>query len=99
MLLRNLSSKRGLCNGVRLSVLNIHNAVLHCEILTGTHSGNEDLIPKLKLAPSDANLPFILEHIQFPIRLAYSMTTNKCQGQTFDHVGIYLPEDVFSHGQ
>lgn len=27
------------------------------------------------------------------------MTTNKAQGQTLDFVGIYLPEDVFSHGQ
>ena len=99
MLLRNLSSKRGLCNGVRLSVLNIHDAVIHCKILTGTHCGNEVLIPKLKLAPSDANLPFTLQRIQFPIRLAYSMTINKSQGQTFDRVGIYLPEPVFSHGQ
>ncbi|GBO33052.1 hypothetical protein AVEN_154126-1, partial [Araneus ventricosus] len=27
------------------------------------------------------------------------MTINKSQGQTFDHVGIYLDEPVFSHGQ
>ena len=27
------------------------------------------------------------------------MTINKSQGQTFDHVGICLEEDVFSHGQ
>ena len=27
------------------------------------------------------------------------MTTNKAQGQTLDSVGIYLPEDVFSHRQ
>ena len=27
------------------------------------------------------------------------MTINKSQGQTFDHVGIFLPEPVFSHGQ
>ena len=56
MLLRNLSSKHGLCNGVRLTVINVHNAVLHCKILTETHSGNEVLIPKLKIAPSDVNL-------------------------------------------
>ena len=55
MLLRNLNSKRGLCNGVRLKVLNIYNSVL--------------LIPRLKLAPSDANLPFTLQRTQFPLRL------------------------------
>ena len=99
MLLRNLSSKRGLCNGVCLIVLHLHSYVLHCKILTGSHIGQEVLIPKLKLAPSDANLPFVLQRIQFPIRLAYSITIIKSQGQTFDHVGIFLEEPVFSHGQ
>ena len=27
------------------------------------------------------------------------MTINKSQGQTFDKVGIYLPQPVFNHGQ
>jgi hypothetical protein len=27
------------------------------------------------------------------------MTINKSQGQTFFHVGLHLPDDVFSHGQ
>ena len=27
------------------------------------------------------------------------MTINKSQGQTFDHVGIFFEEPVFSHGQ
>lgn len=27
------------------------------------------------------------------------MTINKAQGQTFERVGIYLPQPVFSHGQ
>ncbi len=31
--------------------------------------------------------------------LAYAMTINKSQGQTFSHVGLHLADDVFSHGQ
>ena len=27
------------------------------------------------------------------------MTTNKAQSQTLDYVGLYLPKQVFSHGQ
>ena len=27
------------------------------------------------------------------------MSVNKAQGQTLDFVGVYLPEDVFTHGQ
>ena len=99
MLLRNICSKRGLCNGVRLKVVSMLTSVLHCQVLTGTHSGQDVLIPRLKLAPSDTNLPFILQRIQYPLRLCYAMTINKSQGQTFDHVGIFLPEPVFSHGQ
>ncbi|GBO34500.1 hypothetical protein AVEN_11841-1 [Araneus ventricosus] len=49
-------------------------------------------LPRIKLAMSDVNLPFVLSRRQFP-------TLNKSQGQTFEHVGIYLDEPVFSHGQ
>ncbi|KYM98545.1 ATP-dependent DNA helicase PIF1 [Cyphomyrmex costatus] len=36
---------------------------------------------------------------QFPIKLAFAMTINKSQGQTFEKVGIDLRRDVFNHGQ
>jgi hypothetical protein len=99
MLLRNLDLKKGLCNGTRLILHRLHEHVLDAEILTGAFKGDRVLIPRIKLAPSDINLPFTLERIQFPIRLSYSMTINKAQGQTFDKVGVYLLSPVFSHGQ
>lgn len=37
--------------------------------------------------------------IQFPFRLAFAMTINKSQGQTFNRVGLLLRNPVFSHGQ
>jgi ATP-dependent DNA helicase PIF1 len=33
------------------------------------------------------------------VLLAIVITITKSQGQTFDRVGIFLPEPVFSHGQ
>ena len=27
------------------------------------------------------------------------MSANKAQGQTFDYIGLYLPQPVFTHGQ
>ena len=36
---------------------------------------------------------------QFPIKLAYSMTINKSQGQTINKAGIYIDSPLFSHGQ
>ena len=84
MLLRNLSLRQGLCNATRLKVTHMHNNCIQAVILTGASQGNTVLIPGIKLAPSDTNLPFVLERHQLPLRLAYSMTINKAQGQTFE---------------
>uniref|UniRef100_A0A8R1IPY0 ATP-dependent DNA helicase n=1 Tax=Caenorhabditis japonica TaxID=281687 RepID=A0A8R1IPY0_CAEJA len=34
-----------------------------------------------------------------PGQLAFAISINKAQGQSFGRVGLYLPEDVFAHGQ
>ena len=64
-------------------IRNLHERVIDAKILTGANKGDLVLIPRLKLAPSDVNLPFTLERTQFPLRLSYCMTINKSQGQTF----------------
>ena len=53
----------------------------------------------MPLIPTDASLPFELKRHQFPIRPAFAMSINKSQGQTLEHVGVYLNEPVFTHGQ
>lgn len=53
----------------------------------------------MAMSSGDSDLPFLLKRLQFPILLAFAMTINKSQGQTFDRVGIFLPRPVFSHGQ
>ncbi len=31
--------------------------------------------------------------------MAFAITINNSQGQTFNNVGVYLPSPVYSHGQ
>ena len=100
MLLRNLDQSMGLCNGTRLQVKHIGSKTLDCRILGGEHDGVRHLIPRIPLAPPDSNslhAPF--RRIQFPVRLAFSMTINKSQGQSLQRVGLCLSPEVFAHGQ
>ncbi|CAF1641194.1 unnamed protein product [Didymodactylos carnosus] len=99
MLLRNLNVHQGLCNGIRLIVRRLLNHTIDCEVATESNKGNQVLIPRITLPPSDPFLPFKLSRHQFPIRLSFAMTINKSQGQTFDRLGLFLPQPVFSHGQ
>lgn len=99
MLLRNLNTKRGLCNGTRLIVESLCTNVIECSIFSGARRGEKVFLPRINLDVKDSDLPFQLKRRQFPLRLAYSMTITKSQGQTFDRIGINLPDPVFTHGQ
>ena len=101
ILLRNLRAGHGggLRNGTQLIVLNLGEKVLEVEIANGVNKGKCVLIPRITIAPSDSELPFTLKRCQFPVTPCLTMSTNKAQGQTFDFVGIYLPDHVFTHGQ
>ena len=99
MLLRNINRASGLTNGVRIIIRRMHDSYLDAEVLTGSSQGKRVFIPRMTLTPSDADLPFRLRRVQFPIKLAYAMTINKSQGQTFEKVGLYLNRACFGHGQ
>lgn len=99
MLIRNLNAKKGLCNGTRLIVKELYTNFIKAEILTGTRKGDVVFLPRINIAPTDTDLPFTLKRRQFPIIPAFVITINKAQGQSFNNVGIYLKEPVFSHGQ
>ncbi|KAK8953772.1 hypothetical protein KSP39_PZI002518 [Platanthera zijinensis] len=100
MLLRNLNPLSGLCNGSRLICRHFSKNLIEAEILTGQHKGKPVFLPRIPLKNTgDQHMPFELTRKQFPIRLSFALTINKSQGQTIQHVGLYLPSPVFTHGQ
>ena len=97
MLLRNINPKEGLCNGTKLIyVRNINMKVLVCKL---PGRDKDILIPRIKFLPDPGSFPFEWSRLQFPVRVAFSSTINKSQGQTLKQVGVWLRYPVFGHGQ
>ena len=99
ILLRNLEQSRGLCNGARAVVIHCRQRVLDVLLLTGQHAGSRFFVPRIPMTSEATALPFRLQRRQFPVRLAWAMTINKAQGQSFSRVGILLRNAVFAHGR
>ena len=55
------------------------NRVLYVKIISGPYAGEMAFIPRIKLISSE-ELPFEFHRVQFSVRLAFGMTTNKSQG-------------------
>ena len=99
MLLRNIDQFAGLCNGKSLILSNLGKHVLRAEITTSSNIGKRVFIPRMNLTSSELSMGFRLQRCQYPLVVSYAMTINKSQGQSLSNVGIYLPKDVFTHGQ
>ncbi|XP_030963743.1 uncharacterized protein LOC115984893 [Quercus lobata] len=99
MLLRNLNQNVDLCNGTRLVITKLGTWVIEAKIITGTNIGAHVFIPRITLSPTESKWPFLLKRQQFPISVCFAMTINKSQGKSLKHVGVYLPNLVFNHGQ
>ena len=51
------------------------------------------------ITQTDHKIGISFKRRQFPVLPTFCMTINKSQGQSFDHGGINLTDEVFSHGQ
>jgi len=101
ILLRNYAPRKGLCNGTRIVVRGQWRRLLQVQVVTGPAKGRLELLPRIVCdSTGDAELPFTMRRMQFPVRPAWVISINKGQGQTVSgRLGIYLPTPVFAHGQ
>jgi len=99
MLLRNLYPSEGLCNGTRMIVTHLGYCCIKGQILGGEFHGTKKLIPRILLATTEGELPFVLRRKQFPIKLCFAMIVNKSYGETLGIVGLDLRTSAFTHGQ
>lgn len=98
ILLRNINPRKGLCNGTRMRILQLRETIILCTIISGKFEGTNVIVPRIPLTSTDERYP-PFTRVQFPIKLAFAMTINRGQGQSFGRVGGYLVYHVFSHGQ
>ena len=89
MLLRNLNPADGHCNGTRYVVTNMAKHVIEAVIPDGIHKDKVLYIPRIYNTPPKNFTP-TMTRIQFPIKLAFAITSNKSQGQSLESIGIYL---------
>ena len=102
MLLRNIDTENGHCNGARYIIENMTNNVLFLRLAIGSKKGARLTLPRMPCGPGDPdNFPVPgFTRTQFPVRVCFALTTNKAQGQSFGgKLGLDLREECFSHGQ
>ena len=81
-------------------MIQVHgNHLIEAEITTeGPYLGQRVFIPRIPLTNSDGRgVPF--KRVQFPAKVAFAITINRSQGQTFDHLGCDFVKPPFTHGQ
>ena len=98
MIMRNINRKEGLAKNLRVKIVSMHE---HCiRVCTLNPIGRRYYnIPRISFTIS---LPYgrsvKIERKQFPLRLAYSMTYNKSQGQEFEQALVDIRSNPFTHG-
>lgn len=96
-IMRNINPKLGICNGTRILIIELHDNLVVGEITSGKFKNTIVEIPRIILF-SDEKQSIRFKRRQFPLRLAFSNTFHRVQGQTLTNVGLYLKNNIFSHG-
>jgi hypothetical protein len=73
IVMRNLSIKRGLCNGTQVMLTGIRQQVLQVQLPDGRYK----MIPRINFISEERSMPWVLYRRQFPVKLAFAMTITK----------------------
>jgi ATP-dependent DNA helicase PIF1 len=92
ILIRNLNPPR-LYNDTQLVIKILMKNVIEAIILNGKFRGENILLPRIPIIPTDVPIQF--KRLQFPFRLAFAITINKSQGQTMSVCGLDLSNIMF----
>ena len=110
ILIRNLNAQKGLMNGTRLIIQELHEKYIVGVVQRDPGLANllhqvdlEDnvhIIPRISCCPTEDNMTLRFVRLQIPVLPAFCLTINKSQGQTLQAVGLFLlNKEVFCHGQ
>jgi hypothetical protein len=98
ILLRSMDRKRGFTSNRRVRIVKISTFAVRVQLLDEP-TAVFAIIPRVTF---NATLPyghsFTIARKQFPLRLAYSLSINKAQGQTLNRVLLDITVSRFSHG-
>jgi ATP-dependent DNA helicase PIF1 len=97
--LRNLFPRKGLCNSTRMIISKLREYSIKIKIISGQFHGEDRVIPRITLTTDIKKGAWKHNRKQFPVRLCFTMTINKAQGQSLQKVGINLRQPVFTHSQ
>ena len=80
-LLRNIDQPMGICNGTKVVIKELADNLITVEVLTGKAKGATLELPRFVLLSVEKQGLRFTRH-QFPIRLAFSSSIHKAQGQS-----------------
>lgn len=66
--------------------------------MTGDSDHEDIIITRTTMQPKISG-GIVVNREQFPVRLCFSMSINKAQGQTLEKVGVHLRTNPFAPGQ
>jgi ATP-dependent DNA helicase PIF1 len=73
------------------------NNIIEAIILNGKFKGEDVLLPRILMIPTDISFEF--KRLQLPVQLAFAMTINKANRTSLQVCGLNLENLCFSHGK